>query len=127
VDDIIGEAGAQKEVEQIANSMKESKSTKSFESFEFLASITTFPTPFDSIMNCIEGLLDSADSLHNLGKIEHILYKVSAGVLRNKTIEPKQVLIFIYQIYHSNNSIKKSKGSSIILNILNFFRKEKQQ
>jgi U3 small nucleolar RNA-associated protein 20 len=51
VEDIMGEVALQKEVDAIRKSMKETKSTKSFESMELLSRVLTFPNRIDSVMS----------------------------------------------------------------------------
>lgn len=83
----MGEVSLQKEILTIANSMKESKSIKSFDSFELLATMIIFPKGFHIILEKLhKEIIDTfstntVDSFKVLSKFEQILKNLSSGFL----------------------------------------------
>lgn len=91
--------------------MKETRSIKSFDTLQYMASIISFPSPFNAIIEKFTILLDQVDSLKTVSKIEESLRKVALGLMSNSSVTPPQALIFIHGLFTSSTKIKqKLKG-----------------
>eukprot|EP01105_Mastigella_eilhardi_P025194 TRINITY_DN677_c0_g1_i1.p1 TRINITY_DN677_c0_g1~~TRINITY_DN677_c0_g1_i1.p1 ORF type:complete len:1077 (+),score=314.92 TRINITY_DN677_c0_g1_i1:159-3389(+) len=109
--EIFGRVAEQKHVKKIATSMIEARDTKSFESYEFLARIVSFGKPstgfgsISSLMTPIAEILKSSQSADVLKHCGMILQRVSAGLMKNKSVRIADLLPFLHLLVTSNAEI----------------------
>ena len=97
--DIFGEAAEKKEVDAIANSMKETRATKSFASFELLASVITFVPDVNKLIPPITTAIAAAeggfDSLKNVTHGRELLRYACLGLSVNPTVELQSLCVYV--------------------------------
>jgi U3 small nucleolar RNA-associated protein 20 len=91
VDDIFGATGAEKDSEGYTTSMKEVKASKSYDSFEILASITS-SQKLGMFLSPLKALLYDLSSAKELRKMNEILRRTELGILRSKGADPSETL-----------------------------------
>ena len=79
MEDIVGEVANQKEVHIIANSMKEARSIRSFDTFKWLSRVLIFPDGFNDILEVIYPFLREVNDEKSISKIRDLLHKLSVG------------------------------------------------
>ncbi|KAL3930141.1 MAG: hypothetical protein SGPRY_001667 [Prymnesium sp.] len=103
--DLFGEAAEKKEVDAIAASMKEARATKSFSSFELIASIVTFaPSEEGPGVNALLPPLHQAvlaapggaESLKNISTLRELLRHLSLGLSVNQSVCMPSLCVFVY-------------------------------
>jgi U3 small nucleolar RNA-associated protein 20 len=108
LEDIFGEPAEKREVEAIANSMKEAKGTQSFRSFELLGATLGFvpninlvvPPLHACVVNVrvsgVDGSEDvGADSLKNIGNAREVLRTLSAGLGGNPSVALPPLCVYV--------------------------------
>jgi len=112
MDDIFGVTGQEKDSEEYVSKMKEVKSRKSHDSMELIAKTATLSRLTDLIQP-IQVLLQEKLNLRMVQKIDELLSRVSAGLLKNAAAESRQSLIFCYEViqdvYASSKPQPKAK------------------
>jgi U3 small nucleolar RNA-associated protein 20 len=98
VDDIFGVTGAEKDSEEYTTTMKEVKSSKSYDSFEILASITSM-TRMYAFVSPLKKLLYELGSVKEGRKMNEILRRIQLGIMRSKGSEPLAVLDFCVSLF----------------------------
>ena len=97
MDDIFGVTGLEKDAEEYISKMKEVKSSKSYDSME-LISKTASVEKFVHLIKPLQTLLEEKLDLKMVKKIDELLRRISAGLLRNDAIEDRRVLAFCHEI-----------------------------
>ncbi|KAI9203103.1 armadillo-type protein, partial [Polychytrium aggregatum] len=95
VNDIFGETGKEREVEELRGKMREIKATKSFDSFELLAGIISFEHIGAALLPLKELMLETNNSKVTK-KIEEVLRRMALGLIKNPDLTPKNLMIFIH-------------------------------
>ena len=108
MDDIFGVTGAEKDAEGYINKMKEVKSSKSYDSMDILASITTLPF-LGQLVRPIRSLLLERMNLKMVTKIDELLRRITVGLLRNATVKDRNLLVFCYEIVQDVYKTYESK------------------
>lgn len=108
VDDIFGETGAEKDAEEYITKMKEMKSTKSYDSFEILASTTKLQN-LGEIIWPLKTLLAETSSLKIIRKIDEVFRRLTLGVLRNAGCDSRDSLLFCYNVYQQTIASSQAK------------------
>lgn len=97
--DVFGEAAEKKEVEAIANSMKEARATQSFASFELLASNVAFVPTVNALVPAVhQAALDApggADSLKNVANARELLRRGAIGFVANPTTSVEPLCVYV--------------------------------
>ena len=108
VDDIFGATGQEKEAEEYVSKMKEVKSSKSFDSMEILAKVTTVRHLNELVrplQTLLVGTLTSKQSRH----ADELLRRIGLGLSRNPASGNRDLLTFSYQviqtIYQQNKGV----------------------
>eukprot|EP00897_Mesotaenium_endlicherianum_P002352 jgi/Mesen1/2144/ME000152S01235 len=96
--DIMGEVGAEKEVEAVAGRMKETKHQRSYESMRLLARAVTFRACAGALLRPVRANLGRSLDPKVRVKVEEMLRHLSAGVLANPTATPSDVLVFVHAL-----------------------------
>ena len=108
LEDIFGEPAEKREVEAIANSMKEARGTQSFRSFELLGACVGFVPNINLVVpplhacvvsarvSGVDGSVDvGADSLKNIGNAREVLRTLSAGLGGNPSVELPPLCVYV--------------------------------
>ncbi|KAF2152689.1 hypothetical protein K461DRAFT_313332 [Myriangium duriaei CBS 260.36] len=106
MDDIFGVAGQEKEAEDYISKMKEVKSSKSFDSMELLAKITTLDH-LSQLVKPIRSLLQEKLDLRTVKKIDELLRRLEKGVTSNSAVIDRSILVFCFEIITLVNEVKK--------------------
>ncbi len=108
MDDIFGVTGQEKDAEEYISQMKEVKSSKSFDSMDLVATTVTVDH-FVQLIRPLQVLLEEKLDLRTVKKIDELLRRIGAGLLRNDAIHDQRVLIFCYEIIRDVYN-KEQKG-----------------
>lgn len=107
--DIFGETGLEKEAEDYITKMKEMKSTKSYDSFEVLASSTTLPA-IGELLWPLKTLVAETSSPKVLRKVDEVFRRLTLGILRNHGCSSRDCLLFCYNVYQ--DTVKSTEEKS---------------
>ncbi|KAG0130157.1 armadillo-type protein [Tuber indicum] len=99
MDDIFGVTGMEKDAEGYVSKMREVKSSKSYDSMDLIASVTTLPY-LGGLIRPIGALLKENMNLRMSQKIDELLRRITVGLLRNKEVGSEKTLIFCYEVIH---------------------------
>ena len=110
LEDNMGEVASKKEVEKVANSMKETKSQTSYDSFQLLAQILRFPESFKILVDTFHTVLTNAESTKVRSRVERILQQITLGLKSNTSVTQENVLIFIHNITQTYLDISTKKA-----------------
>ncbi|KAK8947552.1 hypothetical protein KSP40_PGU018091 [Platanthera guangdongensis] len=94
--DILGDVAEQKEVEKIASKMKETKKTKSFETFKLISQSITFKTHALKLLSPINKHTQNHLTPKMKRKLEIILLHVASGIECNPSAQTAELFIFVY-------------------------------
>lgn len=110
MDDIFGVAGLEKDAEEYISQMKEVKSSKSYDSME-LVSKTATVEQFVHLIRPLQNLLDQKVDLKMIKKIDELLRRIAAGLVRNEAIQDRQVLVFCHEVFNesSHNAFNRNE------------------
>jgi len=100
MDDIFGAVGSEKDSEGYTSSMKEIKASKSYDSFEILASITSVHS-LAVLLSPIRSFLYDTNSVKDGRKISEVLRRIQLGILRSEGAVPSAVLDFCLAFFQS--------------------------
>ena len=99
MEDLFGEAAEKKEVEEIATAMKEARATKSYSSFQLIASVTSFVPNINMLIPPIHAALIAApgghDSLKNVSVARELLRHAALGLAANPGVELQPLCIYV--------------------------------
>ncbi|EON63763.1 hypothetical protein W97_02991 [Coniosporium apollinis CBS 100218] len=99
MDDIFGVTGQEKDAEDYISKMREVKSSKSFDSMELVAKITTIGHLVDLIRPVQSLLLQKLDS-RTVKKVDELLRRFGLGIMHNVSIQDRgrDILVFCYEL-----------------------------
>ncbi|KAF2227792.1 hypothetical protein BDZ85DRAFT_271318 [Elsinoe ampelina] len=97
MDDIFGVVGQEKDAEEYISRMKEVKSSKSYDSMDLIAKITTLPH-LSQLIRPIQNLLSEKLDLRTVKKLDELLRRIALGVTANPAVTDRSVLVFCYEI-----------------------------
>lgn len=107
MDDIFGVTGQEKDAEEYISKMKEVKSSKSYDSMELVASLTTLPYLADLVRPIRHLLREKLDD-RMVKKVDELLRRLRRGLVRNDSIAQQGILVFCHEIW---NEIYKTTAS----------------
>jgi U3 small nucleolar RNA-associated protein 20 len=110
LEDSMGEVASKKEVEAVAKSMKETKAQTSYDSFQLLAQILTFPDSFKVLVDTFHNVLINAESTKVRNRLERILNQITKGLRLNTSVTQENILVFIFNITTSYLDISTKKA-----------------
>ncbi|GAD93661.1 HEAT repeat protein (DRIM), putative [Paecilomyces variotii No. 5] len=110
MDDIFGTTGQEKEAEEYISKMKEVKSSKSYDSMELLAKISTV-RHLAHLIRPLQGLLREKLTLHIVKKVDELLRRIGVGLLRNPGAESRDLLVFCYEVIKESYEDPKTTAS----------------
>lgn len=94
--DIMGEVAEEKEVEKIAFKMKETRSTKSFESLQLIARSITFSAHASTLLVPVRHNLHRTLTPKEKVKIESMLRYLATGLQANASLSQTDLFVFVY-------------------------------
>ncbi|OJD19004.1 hypothetical protein AJ78_01033 [Emergomyces pasteurianus Ep9510] len=97
MDDIFGTVGQEKDAEEYVSKMKEVKSSKSYDSMELLAKISTI-RHLSALINPVQALLREKLTATIIKKVDELLRRIGIGLLRNPGAESRDLLVFCYEV-----------------------------
>ncbi|THY45871.1 putative HEAT repeat protein [Aureobasidium pullulans] len=97
MDDIFGVAGQEKDAEEYISKMKEVKSSKSYDSAELIAKITT-TSHLGELIRPVQSLLLEKLDLKTVKKIDELLRRIGLGTSQNLSVKDRDILVFGYEI-----------------------------
>lgn len=97
MDDTFGVTGQEKEAEEYKSGMKEVKSSKSFDTLEILARLTSVQH-LGHLIRPIRALLSEKLDSNSVKKIDELLTRVRKGVDQNPAANSRSILTFCYEI-----------------------------
>lgn len=97
MDDIFGVTGQEKEAEEYTTSMKEIKSSKSYDTTEILARSASIPH-LGQLMLPIRSMLSERLDSKMVKKIDDLLVRVRKGVDQNPSSDSRDMLIFCHEM-----------------------------
>ncbi|KAF2102106.1 HEAT repeat protein [Rhizodiscina lignyota] len=98
MDDIFGVTGQEKDAEEYISKMKEVKSSKSYDSMELIAQITTIPHLID-LVRPIQMLLFEKLDERMVNKIDELLRRFRRGLVKNEAAAGRGMLVFCYEVW----------------------------
>ena len=114
MDDTFGITGQEKDAEEYISKMKEVKSSKSYDSMELLAKITSVPH-IPNLIRPVHSLLKEKLNLKIVHKIDEILRRIGVGVLRNEAVNTQDMLVLCFEliqdVYKSNRDQKDGRSA----------------
>jgi U3 small nucleolar RNA-associated protein 20 len=111
VSDIFGEVGAEREVQELNGKMREIKKTMSFDSFEIVSSIMSMSSTM-TLLNPLKELMLESSNPRVTQKIDTVLKRVAAGLNVNKSVEIKDLMVFIHDLVNENLELSRVKDGS---------------
>jgi U3 small nucleolar RNA-associated protein 20 len=108
VNDIFGEVGAEREVQELNGKMREIKKTMSFDSFELVASVMGMEKTM-MLLNPLKELMLETSDPRVTQKIDTVLRRVAAGLNVNKSVEIRDLMVFIHALVNENLELSKLK------------------
>ena len=97
MDDIFGPTGQEKDAEEYISKMKEVKSSKSYDSLELVAKTTTVEN-LVHLVRPLQTLLEEKVDLRMVKKIDELLRRIGAGLLRNEAVQDRRILVFCHEL-----------------------------
>ena len=97
MDDIFGVTGQEKEAEEYVSSMKEIKSSKSFDTMELLSKVTPVPQ-LGRLIKPLRSLLMEKLDAKSAGKIDNLLTRLRKGLDQNPGSESREMLGFCHEV-----------------------------
>ena len=97
MDDIFGVTGQEKDAEEYISKMKEVKSSKSYDSMELIAKVTSIDS-FVHLIAPLQTLLQERLDLKIVKKIDELLRRLGVGLLRNEKVKDRRVLVFCHEV-----------------------------
>ncbi|ETI19450.1 hypothetical protein G647_09284 [Cladophialophora carrionii CBS 160.54] len=97
VDDIFGTVGQEKDNQDYISSMKEVKSSKSFDSMELLARSVSIAS-VSKLVAPLQTLLSGSLATKQVRQIEELLRRIGSGVAQNPSASKRDILTFAYQL-----------------------------
>ena len=116
LEDIFGEAAEKKEVDAIATSMKEARASRSFASFELLASVITFAPNINLLVPPIHQRVlaapGGADSLKNMTNARELLRHIALGLAANSSVELQPLCVYVCGLLATHLPPKPTGGGA---------------
>ncbi|KAJ3091156.1 U3 snoRNP protein [Quaeritorhiza haematococci] len=109
VNDIFGETGEEREVEELKGKLKEMKTSKSFDSFELVAKIIGFRCVSLLLLPLKEILLETT-SLKVTRKVDEIFRRIALGLNVNSNVQLADFMVFIHELITENLPLSQLDG-----------------
>lgn len=106
--DIFGDPSEERLNEKYAKDTPEMKTEKSYETFQHISRLLTFPQSFDPIFQKIYEMMEKCNKKKDINKLEEILNNIAIGISHNGSVMPPDLLIFIHNIMKKLPKIAKT-------------------
>lgn len=97
VQDIFGETGKEREVQELKGKMREIKITKSFETLEHLCKVISFHQVNVVLLPIKEQMLETND-IKIIQHIQNVFRRLSVGLNANESIDAVHFMVFVQQL-----------------------------
>lgn len=97
IDDIFGSVGQEKDNQDYISSMKEVKSSKSFDTMELVATSTSVPTLM-KLISPVQTILSGTLTTKQVRQVDEWLRRIGSGISRNRAASRRDLLVFAYQL-----------------------------
>lgn len=97
MDDTFGTVGQEKDAEGYVSKMVEVKSSKSYDSMELLAKISTI-SQLSNLVKPLQALLGEKLNSSLVKKLDELMRRIGIGLLRNPDAESRELLVFCYEV-----------------------------
>lgn len=112
IDDIFGAVGQEKDNQDYISSMKEVKSSKSYDSMELLARSTSVGS-LSKVVAPIQTILTGTLTSKQVRQVEELLRRIGIGVSQNPSASKRDLLVFSYQLIQSLYKEKQSNSATV--------------
>ncbi|RCH98135.1 U3 snoRNP protein, partial [Rhizopus stolonifer] len=109
VSDIFGEAGQEKDADEMTGKTKEAKSRRSPAAFELISKITQFKN-VGLLLVPLKDIMSHTESSRTLRKVEDLLRRIALGLVNNPGFESLELLDFAYGLISENNEEYKAQA-----------------
>lgn len=115
--ELLGEVASEKEISRIKHSTREARQSTVYLSFELLGRIVTFSPHIHTIVEPLREALVGSISSKVLGAVQEALKRIVAGVQRNPSVDPRNLLLFLHQVIkvgslETAGSARESSGAA---------------
>ncbi|KAG2222075.1 hypothetical protein INT45_007961, partial [Circinella minor] len=114
INDIFGKTGQEKEADEMTGKIKEAKSQKSLGTFESLSKVIHFAN-LPIMLMPLKDVMSETQSLKILRKVDDILKRTAAGLVRNPEFESLELLEFANGLITENLDTYKAKAQEKIV------------
>ncbi|KAI9252331.1 hypothetical protein BDA99DRAFT_563365 [Phascolomyces articulosus] len=111
INDVFGKTGQEKEADEMTGKIKEAKSQKSMATFESLSKVIHFEN-LPILLLPLKDVMSETQSLKILRKVDDILKRISAGLVRNPEFESLELLEFAHGLITENLDTYKAKSKA---------------
>ena len=111
INDIFGETGKEREVVELRGKMRESKNSKSFDSFELLSKSINFGS-VNVMLLSLKELMVQSDNSKVLKQIQDVFRRLAIGLNVNESIDTDALIEFIRGLVTENLSIARIEEAS---------------
>ncbi|CAG8452160.1 712_t:CDS:2 [Ambispora gerdemannii] len=101
INDVFGEVGQEKDIDEITGKTKEMKSKKSFDSFELLAKVIEFRN-IDVLLLPLKNIMRETQNVKILNKVDEVLQRISSGLNANTNIPIVEMMSFCSGLISQN-------------------------
>lgn len=108
INDLFGVTGQEKESDEMIAKTKEAKGSKSPGTFEALAQVIEFKNVTQLLLP-LKDIIANTDSLKTLRKVELVLHRIAAGLVRNPGFDSVELLDFAHDLITENLDSFKAK------------------
>ncbi|KIW63105.1 hypothetical protein PV04_09981 [Phialophora macrospora] len=115
VDDIFGTVGQEKENQDYISSMKEVKSSKSFDSMELLARSVSIAS-VSQLVAPLQTLLSGSLTTKQVRQIDELLRRLGSGLAQNPSASKRDILTIAYQLIQALYRQRASGGVQTLTN-----------
>ncbi|KAI9002646.1 armadillo-type protein [Gaertneriomyces semiglobifer] len=109
--DIFGEVGMEREIEELKGKMREIKTTKSFDSFELISKVITFNV-INVMLLPLKELMMETNNAGVIRKLNEVLRRIALGLNTNDGVATREMMIFIHGLLGENLPLAQMKSAS---------------
>jgi U3 small nucleolar RNA-associated protein 20 len=109
--DIFGETGKERQVQELKGKMREIRTTKSFDTLEYLCKLISF-NQLENVLKPLKEQMLDANQSSIVRNIEQVFRKVALGLNRNESIDLVNFLIFVQKLL--SESLPLAKADNVI-------------
>ncbi|KAJ3260764.1 U3 snoRNP protein [Boothiomyces macroporosus] len=95
--DIFGETGQEREVQELKGKMREIKTTKSYDTLEYLSRLMSFGE-LKEILLPIKAQMLEANQIKVIRQLEELFRKIALGLNSNPSVNIEEFMVFVHQL-----------------------------